>query len=72
MESGDYSDTEFPLALMVKDLHMAATAAYEVGVAMPVSNAAKEVFQLASRAGWGDSDLSAVYQFLKDRANDGS
>ncbi len=70
MESGDYSDTQFPLALMQKDLHMVASAAYDVGAAMPVSNAAKEVFQLAKRAGWGDADFSAVYQFLKDRAAD--
>jgi 3-hydroxyisobutyrate dehydrogenase/glyoxylate/succinic semialdehyde reductase len=70
MEAGDYSDTQFPLALMQKDLHMVATAAYDVGAAMPSSNAAKEVFQLAVRAGWGNDDFSAVYQFLKDRAGD--
>ncbi|MEZ4518561.1 MAG: NAD-binding protein [Chloroflexota bacterium] len=72
MASGDYSDTEFPLELMQKDLQMTATAAYEVGVAMPVANAAKEVYQLANRAGWSRADMSAIYQFLKDRSGDGA
>ncbi len=71
MTSGDYSDTEFPLALMQKDLHMATTAAYDVGVAMPLANAAKETYQLAARNGWGDADLSAIYQYLKDETRDG-
>lgn len=71
MTTGDYSDTEFPLALMQKDLHMATTAAYEVGVAMPLANVAKEIYQLAARNGWGDDDLSAIYQYLKHERRGG-
>ena len=62
-ETGDY-ETQFPLKWMQKDLHMAAEAAFDAGVPMLVSNAAKELFQLAARSGLGDEDFSALYRFL--------
>lgn len=63
LESGVY-EADFPLQWMQKDLHMAAQAAYEVGVALPCGNVAKEVYQLANRKGLGDEDFSAIYEFL--------
>jgi 3-hydroxyisobutyrate dehydrogenase-like beta-hydroxyacid dehydrogenase len=66
LATGDYQ-AEFPLRWMQKDLEMVAGAAYEVGTAMPVSNAAKETFRLAIQYGYGDDDLSAIYAFLKGR-----
>jgi 3-hydroxyisobutyrate dehydrogenase-like beta-hydroxyacid dehydrogenase len=60
----DAFEPEFPLALMHKDLHLAALTAYEANVAMPVENAAKEAFALAARSGLGDLDFSAIYRFL--------
>ena len=64
MESGDFSDAEFPLYLMQKDLHMASITAYEHGVALPSANVAKEVYQLAARSGLAEADFSAILQFL--------
>jgi len=63
IESGEY-DTEFPLKLMQKDLHMASIAGYESGSALPLGSAAKEIYQLAIRSSYGDMDFSAIYQFL--------
>lgn len=63
IEHGDY-DTEFPLRLMQKDLHLAATEAFERGVPLPASNAVKELYAMAVRVGLGDLDFSAVYRAL--------
>jgi 3-hydroxyisobutyrate dehydrogenase-like beta-hydroxyacid dehydrogenase len=63
MESGDY-DTEFPLKLMQKDLHMASIAGFESGAALPLGGVAKELYKLAIRSSYGDMDFSAIYQFL--------
>lgn len=63
MESGEY-EVEFPLQWMQKDLHMAAIAAYESGAALPLGNAAKELYRLAMRSSYGEADFSAIYQFL--------
>ncbi len=66
MAQDDYTDVQFPLRWLQKDLQMASTAAYEQGVAMPTSNAAKEVYQLAVRQGLGDLDFAAIYRFLNE------
>lgn len=63
IESNDY-DPEFPLQWMQKDVQLATQTAYEQGVAMPVANATKELYQLAIRDGMGELDFSAIYQFL--------
>jgi 3-hydroxyisobutyrate dehydrogenase-like beta-hydroxyacid dehydrogenase len=57
-------EAEFPLAWMQKDLHLAALTAFESGVAMPLTNSAKELYRLAMRDGHARDDLSAVYAFL--------
>lgn len=64
LESGDFSNADFPLRWMQKDLHLAAQTAYELGLALPVGNATKESYALAIRYGLGDEDFSAIYQFL--------
>lgn len=64
LESGDYADSDFPLWLLQKDLQLAAQAAFEAGVALPQTNAAKEVYRLAMRAGLAESDYAAVVGFL--------
>ncbi len=66
IESGQY-DPEFPLQWMQKDLQLAADSAYEQGVSLPSTNAGKEVFMLAIRQGFGEKDLSAIYQFLNEK-----
>ena len=48
---------------MQKDMHLASVSAYESGVAMPVTNVAKEIYRLAMRDGHDTEDFSAVYEF---------
>jgi 3-hydroxyisobutyrate dehydrogenase/glyoxylate/succinic semialdehyde reductase len=59
-------EAEFPLRWMQKDMHLAAVSAYEAGVAMPLTNVAKEMYRLAMRDGHATEDFSAVYEFLTD------
>jgi 3-hydroxyisobutyrate dehydrogenase/glyoxylate/succinic semialdehyde reductase len=63
IESKDY-DADFSMRWLQKDLHLASVSAYESGVAMPVVNAAKELYRLAMREGYADQDFSAIYEFL--------
>jgi 3-hydroxyisobutyrate dehydrogenase-like beta-hydroxyacid dehydrogenase len=60
----DDFEAEFPLQWMHKDLQMAATTAYEQGVAMPLGNATKEIYAMARRTGLGEDDFSAIYRFI--------
>ena len=63
IESENY-EAEFPLRWMQKDMHLATVSAYESGVAMPLTNVAKEIYQLAMRDGRDTEDFSAVYEYL--------
>ena len=63
IESGNY-EAEFPLRWMQKDLHLASVSAYESGVAMPVTNAPKELYRLAMMEGHAVQDFSAIYAYL--------
>jgi len=64
IEAGNYSQADFALRWLQKDLHLAAMSAYETGVAMPLTNVAKEIYRLAIREGHGDEDISAIYGYL--------
>ncbi|WP_423224783.1 NAD(P)-dependent oxidoreductase [Candidatus Amarolinea aalborgensis] len=64
IETGHFDDPDFPLTWMRKDLQLASQTAYEHDVAMPLVNAAKEVYALAVRYGLGEADFSAIYRFL--------
>jgi 3-hydroxyisobutyrate dehydrogenase/glyoxylate/succinic semialdehyde reductase len=64
IESQNYAQADFALRWLQKDLHLAAVSAYETGVAMPLTNAAKEMYRLAIRDGHGDEDISAIYGYL--------
>jgi 3-hydroxyisobutyrate dehydrogenase-like beta-hydroxyacid dehydrogenase len=57
-------EAEFPLRWMQKDMHLAAVSAYEAGVAMPLTNVAKEMYRLAMHDGHSTEDFSAIYAFL--------
>ncbi len=63
IENGDY-EAEFPLQWMQKDMHLAAVSAYEAGVAMPLTNIAKEIYRLAMRDGHAAKDFSAIYEYF--------
>jgi len=64
IETANYAQADFALRWLQKDLHLAAVSAYETGVAMPLTNAAKEIYRLAIREGHGDEDISAIYGYL--------
>jgi 3-hydroxyisobutyrate dehydrogenase-like beta-hydroxyacid dehydrogenase len=57
-------EAEFPLRWMQKDMHLASVSAYESGVAMPLTNTAKELYRLAIREGYASQDFSALYDYL--------
>jgi NAD(P)-dependent dehydrogenase (short-subunit alcohol dehydrogenase family) len=63
IDEGNY-EAEFPLRWMQKDMHLATVSAYESGVAIPVTNAAKELYRLAMREGHAAEDFSAIYDYL--------
>lgn len=63
IEQGAY-EADFPLKLMRKDLHLAATTGYEQGVSLPAVNVIKEIYALAVREGLGEQDFSAIYKFM--------
>jgi 3-hydroxyisobutyrate dehydrogenase-like beta-hydroxyacid dehydrogenase len=63
IENSQY-DPEFPLKWMRKDMQLASLTGYEQGVALPTANAAKEIYTLAERQGWGELDFSAIYDYL--------
>jgi 3-hydroxyisobutyrate dehydrogenase-like beta-hydroxyacid dehydrogenase len=63
IENSQY-EPEFPLKWMRKDLQLVSLTGYEQGVALPTVNAAKEIYTLAERLGWGEQDFSAIYDFL--------
>ena len=58
---------QFPLELAHKDLHLIAQTAYEAGVSMPSGASVKELYAMATRAGLGKKDVSAVFEVLADR-----
>jgi len=65
IENNDYSP-EFPLQWLQKDLHLAADTAYENNIPLPATNAIKEIFALAKKAGIGEKDFTAIYSFLSE------
>src|SRR5215813_5006898 len=68
IQEGDY-EAEFPLRWQQKDLHLASVTAFESGVAMPVTNAAKELYRLAMMEGHAIQDFSAIYKYLSSNNN---
>jgi 3-hydroxyisobutyrate dehydrogenase/glyoxylate/succinic semialdehyde reductase len=71
LQSGNYAQADFALRWLQKDLHLASVSAYESGVAMPLTNAAKELYRLAIREGHGDEDISAIYGYLARNEDEG-
>ena len=67
IEKEDYEPADFPLRWLQKDLHLASVSAYETGTAMPLTNAAKEIYCLAIRNGHGPEDFSAIYDQIARR-----
>ena len=64
LENADYTP-DFPLKWMQKDMQMVSTAAYDIGVPMPLANLTKELYQAAVKRGHGGEDFSAIYEDVK-------
>jgi 3-hydroxyisobutyrate dehydrogenase/glyoxylate/succinic semialdehyde reductase len=71
IETGNY-EAEFPLRWQQKDLHLASVSAFESGVAMPITNAAKELYRLAMMEGHALQDFSAIYAYLASNSDSAS
>ena len=69
IEKGDFQNADFPLRWLQKDLHLSALSAHEAGVAMPITNVAKDIYRLAIREGHGEEDFSAIYDYLARNRN---
>jgi 3-hydroxyisobutyrate dehydrogenase len=61
--SNDY-EGGFGSSLMLKDLGLASDAAKDVGVPIPLGNAAQALYQTLVVNGLGKKDFSVVYRFL--------
>ena len=68
IKSDNYDNADFPLRWQHKDLHLASVTAYETGSPMPLTNVAKEIYELAIRNGNADKDFSAICGFLANGA----
>jgi len=60
-------DVQFPLELMLKDIHLACLTAYELGQPMYMANQSKEVFMEANKQGMGRMDFSAIHKYLEEQ-----
>lgn len=66
----DSYEASFPLKWIQKDMQMVSNAAYDTGIAMPIANLTKEIYQLGARSGLADEDFSAIYRYLKQASLD--
>lgn len=64
IEQAEY-EPDFPLAWMHKDLHLAALAAYETAVPIPIIQSAKESYMQAMKEGLDALDFSAIYEYAR-------
>jgi len=63
----DYSPN-FPLRLMHKDMHLMMDAARESGTKLPGLEKIDEIYEAASKAGFGDLDYAATIMILEELA----
>ncbi len=61
---GDFSPS-FPLRLMHKDLGLALELGNQLSVPMPVTAAAREVFNATRALGHADADYSVIAKFFE-------
>ena len=63
----DYEDVHFTVRWMHKDLTYALRTADELGVPAPLVAAAREVYKMAIQLGWGDLDIAAVSEVIREQ-----
>jgi len=64
MLEGKYAPA-FPLKHQQKDVRLAVALGDQLGQSLPVAAAANETFKAARSAGYGDDDMSKVYEVVK-------
>jgi len=64
IKDADY-DAQFPLELMLKDLHLLDLTAYEEKQPLFLAGLAKSVYGQANSAGHGRDDFAAVFDYLQ-------
>lgn len=64
IKEGDY-DPQFPLELMLKDLHLLDVTAYEQKQPLFLASLAKSVYGQANNTGHGRDDFAAVFDYLE-------
>lgn len=62
----DQLETQFPLELMQKDLHLVSLTAYEQQQPMYLANLSKELYAHAIKKGLGREDFCAIYKWLEE------
>ena len=63
--SGDYTP-QFAAALMDKDLGLAVNICEELKIVAPMLGLSRQVLRMAVNKGYGDKDISAVYELYKE------
>ncbi len=63
MVKNDFSPT-FHLKNMLKDLELASGTAQAVGITLPQTSLAQQIFRAANNIGFSDQDYTAIYAFL--------
>jgi 3-hydroxyisobutyrate dehydrogenase len=64
MAASRFTDPDFRLTLMAKDLRLAITEAAEAGLSVPVTSAASVTHAEAVEAGLGEADCAAIVEVL--------
>jgi len=59
-------EANFPLKHLQKDLHLFTETAFELNKAVPLTNAAKEVYAQAKQKGQADLDFSSIFKFINE------
>ncbi len=59
-------EANFPLKHLQKDLHLFTDTAFELNKAVPLTNAAKEIYAQAKQKGQADLDFSSIFKFINE------
>jgi 3-hydroxyisobutyrate dehydrogenase-like beta-hydroxyacid dehydrogenase len=71
MMSRDHA-TQFPIRLLVKDLNYITQMAEKAGAVMPIHSLVRDLFSLAATYGYGEQDISAIYEMFDRKQQRGA
>ena len=67
MVAGDFGNVRSALDIFVKDMGLVTGAAEDAGAAVPLSTAARDLYQRGHDEGLGRKDDSVLIEVLRDR-----